>query len=57
MAHKPRRSPKPVNDKDRSETLAKLQRLYRGSSRQPDVFGRRPALPSEIEKLVKRDRK
>ncbi|MCB0207107.1 MAG: hypothetical protein H6649_03210 [Caldilineae bacterium] len=57
MAHKPRRSPQPVPTNDRTQTLSKLHRLYRGSGRQPDMFGRRPALPSEIEKLVKREGK
>jgi hypothetical protein len=38
---------------DQRQTLSKLQRLYGGRGRQPDAFGRRQALPSEIEKLIK----
>jgi hypothetical protein len=32
--------------------LAKLQRIYGRSSVAPDLFGRRPALPSEIQRLA-----
>jgi hypothetical protein len=34
------------------DALAKLQRIYGRSSVAPDLFGRRPALPSEIERLA-----
>ncbi len=33
--------------------LVKLQRIYGRSGVAPDIFGRRPALPSEIERLAK----
>lgn len=39
--------------KDHALTLAKLQRIYGRNSVAPDVFGRRPALPSEVERLIK----
>jgi len=55
MAQKPRRLPRHVCEKEQNQTLKKLKRLYGGTERQPDLFGRRPALPSEIEKLVKRN--
>lgn len=35
------------------DVLARLQRIYGRSGIAPDVFGRRPALPSEIERLAK----
>ncbi|MFZ2360657.1 MAG: hypothetical protein WA040_15060 [Anaerolineae bacterium] len=35
------------------DALARLQRIYGRSSIAPDIFGRRPALPSEIERLAK----
>lgn len=38
-------------------TLAKLQRLYSHSGPRADVFGRRPALPSEIQRLTTSRRK
>jgi hypothetical protein len=34
------------------DALARLQRIYGRSSVAPDIFGRRPALPSEIERLA-----
>jgi hypothetical protein len=37
---------------DEQNTLAKLQRLYGRSSLRPDAFGRRAAMPSEIERLI-----
>lgn len=37
-----------------SESLAKLYRLYDRNQIKTDVFGRRPALPSEIAQQVKR---
>ena len=37
---------------EQTDTLAKLQRLYGRRSLRPDAFGRRPAMPSEIEKLA-----
>ena len=37
-----------------SESLAKLYRLYDRNQLKTDVFGRRPALPSEIAQQVKR---
>jgi hypothetical protein len=43
-------SPQPLNQT--ADTLAKLQRLYGRGGLRPNAFGRRPALPSEIEKLA-----
>ena len=37
---------------EQTDALAKLQRLYGRRSLRPDAFGRRPAMPSEIAKLV-----
>jgi hypothetical protein len=42
---------RPIAD-DQRQVLAKLQRLYGRRSVAPDLFGRRPALPSEIERLA-----
>ena len=36
------------------ELLEKLRRLYHGSALQRDPFGRRNALPSEIQHAIKR---
>jgi hypothetical protein len=44
-------SPRPLNQT--ADTLAKLQRLYGRGGLRPNAFGRRPAMPSEIEKLAK----
>ena len=52
MAKRTRDSAPPSPAKDHALTLAKLQRIYGNSSVAPDVFGRRPALPSEIERLA-----
>jgi hypothetical protein len=35
------------------DALARLQRIYGRRSVAPDLFGRRPALPNEIERLAK----
>ncbi len=43
---------RPVTD-DQRQVLAQLQRLYGRRNIAPDLFGRRPALPSEIERLAK----
>jgi hypothetical protein len=48
----PNSQDRPVAD-DQRQVLAKLQRLYGRRSVVPDLFGRRPALPSEIERLAK----
>lgn len=45
-------SPAPAAS-DQSATLAKLQRLYGHRRVRPDAFGRRPALSSEVERVVK----
>ena len=37
---------------EQTDTLAELQRLYGRRSLRPDAFGRRPAMPSEIARLV-----
>jgi hypothetical protein len=34
------------------DALAKLQRIYGQSSIAPNLFGRRPALPSEIQRFA-----
>lgn len=47
--NKPSSSP---TDSQRA-ALAKLQRIYGRSSVAANLFGRRPALPSEIERLAK----
>lgn len=47
--NKPSSSP---TDSQRA-VLTKLQRIYGRSSFAPNLFGRRPALPSEIERLTK----
>lgn len=39
--------------KAQGATLAKLQRLYGRRHLTNDMFGRRPALPSEVERVVK----
>lgn len=35
-----------------SDIVAKLKRLYGRTGPRPDAFGRRQALPSEIERLI-----
>jgi hypothetical protein len=48
------RSPQPAPaGSEQSATLAKLQRLYGHRCVSPDAFGRRLALPSEVERVVK----
>jgi hypothetical protein len=37
---------------EQSDTMAKLKRLYDRTGPRPDAFGRRQALPSEIERLI-----
>ena len=49
QTERPLPSPSP---NEQTDTLAKLQRLYGRRSLRPDAFGRRPAMPSEIAKLV-----
>lgn len=53
MSKQPRLSTSPSPAKENGPTLAKLQRIYGSGSVAPDVFGRRPALPSEVERLIK----
>ncbi len=49
QTERPLPSPSP---NEQTDTLAKLQRLYGRRSLRPDAFGRRPAMPSEIARLV-----
>lgn len=52
MSQLPSYPVQPSPDDDQRQVLAKLQRIYGRRSVAPDVFGRRPALPSEIERLA-----
>ena len=49
QTERPLPSPSP---NEQADTLAKLQRLYGRRSLRPHAFGRRPAMPSEIARLV-----
>jgi hypothetical protein len=52
MSQQPRTPLSPLSSESRRSTLAKLQRIYGRNGVALDVFGRRPALPSEIERLA-----
>ncbi|MCS6842976.1 MAG: hypothetical protein NZ528_01430 [Caldilineales bacterium] len=47
-------SANPTPGEAQTATLIKLRRIYGGHSLQADAFGRRPALPSEIQRAVGR---
>ena len=55
---KNKQQPKPsILPNESQATLKKLRQLYGHRTSCPDAFGRRPAMPSEIEKLVKTPRR